>query len=188
MADRQANSKSTNRWWDMRKILFLDCDGTIREPVDGKWIKPFDNQQIMQGVAEAIAHYHASGYLLVGISNQGGVAAGHKSLDDCIKEQQFTLSLTPGLHSIFFCPDYEGNSCYRIDQFGIIREYHRDLLMPKFPSFRKPGSGMVELIIDLMGSKAEECQMIGDRPEDEQCAAAADIPFMWADIWRNQFI
>lgn len=26
---------------------------------------------------------------------------------------------------------------------------------------------------------------IGDRPEDEQAAAAAHIKFIWADVWRR---
>jgi D-glycero-D-manno-heptose 1,7-bisphosphate phosphatase len=30
----------------------------------------------------------------------------------------------------------------------------------------------------------EEFLMVGDRPEDEQAAAAAGIPFTWAEEWR----
>lgn len=57
----------------MTKILFLDCDGTIREPIVGQWIQPYDNQQIMAGADIAIAHYHNEGYTIIGISNQAGV-------------------------------------------------------------------------------------------------------------------
>lgn len=27
------------------KILFVDCDGTIREPIEGDWIQPPSNQR-----------------------------------------------------------------------------------------------------------------------------------------------
>jgi len=30
-----------------------------------------------------------------------------------------------------------------------------------------------------------EYLIVGDRPEDQQCAANANIPFMWAEEWRN---
>lgn len=167
----------------MKEILFLDCDGTIREPASGaKFITSFTDQKIIAGAARAIDSYPQD-WLITGITNQGGVAAGHKSLDDCIKEQQYTLSLLPRMHSIFFCPDYEGNSCYRVDQFGIIREYFRDYAVVDYSSFRKPGAGMLELGMDLMDTDAHHCLMIGDRDEDKAAAEAANIPFGWAEDW-----
>ena len=33
--------------------------------------------------------------------------------------------------------------------------------------------------------KLEEVLMVGDRPEDQQAANNANIPFMWAEEWRN---
>ena len=27
--------------------------------------------------------------------------------------------------------------------------------------------------------------MVSDRPEDEQCAKNANVPFMWAEDWKN---
>lgn len=42
----------------MSKILFLDLDGTIREPASGeKFINDPHDQRIIEGVREAIAHY-----------------------------------------------------------------------------------------------------------------------------------
>lgn len=32
--------------------------------------------------------------------------------------------------------------------------------------------------------KITQALMVGDRPEDEQAALAASIPFMWAEEWR----
>lgn len=57
----------------MTKLLLTDCDGTIREPITGKWIKPYNNQRIIEGAESAIAHFADQGYTIIGVSNQGGV-------------------------------------------------------------------------------------------------------------------
>jgi len=42
---------------------------------------------------------------------------------------------------------------------------------------------MIQLALGLC-SDVNEVLYVGDRPEDEQAAAAATVPFMWADKWR----
>jgi D-glycero-D-manno-heptose 1,7-bisphosphate phosphatase len=64
----------------MPKILFVDLDGTIREPITGQWIQPWDNQQPMPGAKEAVTYFKKAGWHIIGITNQGGVAAGKKSV------------------------------------------------------------------------------------------------------------
>lgn len=168
----------------MTKILFVDCDGTIREPITGQWIQPYDNQQIMQGADQAIAHYHAQSFTIIGISNQAGVAARHKTLADCIAEQAYTLTLLPQIEGIYFCPDYDGEECYYVSltkDFGIGSPSLRG-------KFRKPNIGMlVYALWQFPGVKTSDCWMVGDRPEDEQAAAAAGINFLAADIWRERW-
>ncbi len=60
-----------------------------------------------------------------------------------------------------------------------------------FGIFRKPGHGMIGLaLFDFFkGGMSVDSQylMVGDSPEDEQCAAAAKIDFLWADQWRKQY-
>lgn len=166
----------------MSKLLLLDCDGTIREPLSGKkFIQHPRDQRIIEGVDKAIAHYSSREWTIIGTSNQGGVAAKHKSIEACEEEQFYTLELLPQVHSILFCPDYEGEVCVEVT-----REYCRHCYNEgRFESFRKPGAGMIQLA--LMEYPASECWYVGDRPEDEQAAAAAGVDFMWADIWRNRF-
>ncbi len=90
------------------KILLVDCDGTIRQPKSGaKFIDKPTDQEPIPGAVEAIDHYHSEGWLIIGVTNQAGVAAKHKSLKDCVQEQQYTLRLFPQLEAIYFCPDYE---------------------------------------------------------------------------------
>lgn len=176
------------------KILFLDLDGTVREPASGaKFINDPHDQQLITGVKEAIAHYFSREWLLIGITNQGGVAARHKSLESAKLEQKITIDLIPELSRIYFCPDFDGEHCYKVNRQGMT-EYRRSLFPdPHIPgellyqSFRKPGSGMLMLAIDHLQNYPDDCWMIGDRDEDAICAAAAGINFMWADVWRDRF-
>ncbi len=177
----------------MTKILFLDCDGTIREPKSGaKFINNPDDQRIITGADKAIAYYHSEGYKIIGITNQAGVAAGHKTLENAILEQQITLKLIPQISCIYFCPDFEGKDCWNIS-----RKY------PENPSpihetwggkwigqYRKPGAGMLQAAAMNYGLQIAElvdCWMIGDRDEDAAAAINANVKFLTADIWRSRF-
>ncbi|MBO3463670.1 HAD-IIIA family hydrolase [Aetokthonos hydrillicola Thurmond2011] len=165
------------------KILFLDLDGTVRETKSGKtFINDPEDQQLMKGVKEALSRY--KDWLLIGVTNQGGVAVGHKSIQDAIKEQKITIELA-GLDFAYFCPDYEGLTCYKVfgeDDYNIIKKDS----IEELGSFRKPGAGMVNMAIKYLSP--DECLMVGDRPEDEQCAKSAGIRFIPAVEWRVQTI
>lgn len=165
------------------KLLLLDLDGTVREPKSAaKFINEPEDQRLIVGVEEAVKRY--SDWLIVGITNQGGVAAGHKSLESAIAEQRVTIDLLPQLECIYFCPDFEGLQAIRCHYTDgnwrwLERENHG------FGGFRKPSSGMLNLAIDDCISRPKEVLMVGDRAEDEQAAAAAGVPFMWAETWRT---
>lgn len=173
----------------MTKILFLDLDGTIREPKSGaKFINDPMDQQLIDGVTEAIAHYHRTGWRIIGITNQGGVAAGHKSLESAIIEQRVTLDLLPELKCIYFCPDYEGNICHQI--FKDAQRYWDDEADTFRGTYRKPGEGMLMRAMSEYAPETQNSQhwMIGDRSEDEAAATAAGVNFIWADVWRHRFM
>jgi D-glycero-D-manno-heptose 1,7-bisphosphate phosphatase len=173
----------------MNKILFLDLDGTARRTKSGATFinTPLD-QEIIPGVREAIARY--SDYHIIGITNQGGVLKGKKSLEDCIAEQKYTMHLCPEIKIIYFCPD-EGTVCWSVQPAPSSGELIA-LVSGWNPSgtleYRKPDPGMVNLAIQFCEQEIQrqDCLMVGDRSEDEQCAAAANIPFMWAVDWRGE--
>ncbi|MBE9036028.1 HAD hydrolase-like protein [aff. Roholtiella sp. LEGE 12411] len=176
----------------MNKILFLDLDGTARQPKSGATFinKPLD-QEIIPGVAEAIARY--PNHVLIGITNQGGVAAGKKSLEDAIAEQQYTIQLLPQLLEIYFCPDFDGRQCYKLTcvDGGVTNDainFEENDLKRWQGQCRKPNCGMVEIAIAEMSLKVDrkESLFVGDRAEDQACAAGAGIPFMWAADWRGE--
>lgn len=169
------------------KLLLLDLDGTVRETMSGeKFISEPQDQKLLHGVEEAIARY--SSWVIVGVTNQGGVAAGHKSLEDAIQEQQITIDLTgKAIQEIYFCPDFEGKRCIHCGYRGDTGTWGWMEMNPIFDlgGFRKPDPGMINLAMSNTIRKPSEVLMVGDRPEDEQAAAAANVPFMWAHEWRS---
>lgn len=174
------------------KLLVLDKDGTLVRPKSGNtFVQHPEDQELIEGVAEAIQRYVADGWQLAIASNQGGVAAGYKSLDDAIAEMQYAMKLT-GIPDAYFCPDMEGISCLWVNEYR-----HVDIVstFKKYEelsgSYRKPAGGMLRLAGWRMQSgyncrlEIEVSLMIGDRPEDEQAAQAAGFDFLWADEWRK---
>ena len=178
----------------MTKILFLDLDGTVREPASGaKFIDDPHDQRVIEGAKEAIAHYSSRDWVLIGITTHGGAAVGYQTLEDARMEQQITMDLLPQLDQIYFCTDLEGEQCYKVDRIGMT-EYRRSLFPSPhkrgellYQSFRKPWSGIPMLALVQLSCYPDECWMIGDREEDALCAAVAGIDFMWADVWRDRF-
>lgn len=175
-----------------KKLLLLDCDGTIREPLSAsKFIRSPRDQHVIKGASEAIQKYYRNRWQIYGISNQAGVAARHKTLGDAIEEQKYTLSLLPQIIGIYFCPDFNGNTIVSVSRESVIRRLRRHYPYENiqgfslYQSFRKPGSGMIMFAIDaLVEYPGERVLMVGDRQEDQEAAAAANVDFMWAKDWR----
>lgn len=166
------------------RLVILDKDGTLVEPASGSKFTQFpEDQRLLSGVAERIADHKAVGDVLVIASNQGGVAAGHKSLRDAVAEMRYCLKLLPDIESALFCPDFDGNQCWYVDRD---RDYQIEMLQWQ-GRMRKPGDGMVQ---QALGSHpdTEEILFVGDRPEDEQAAQAAGVAFVWADEWRRELL
>lgn len=179
----------------MTQLLLVDLDGTIRQPIsENKFIQNPTDQRVIPGAEEAIAHYHDQGWLIVGISNQAGVAAGHKQLADALVEAEYTLELFPQVLCIYLCPDFKGNHCHLVGRKHDAIPIHLAWWAEEFVGeFRKPQPGMLKAAIknhsgNRIAGDADNYWYIGDRPEDEEAAMRAGVNFMWADIWRNRWI
>lgn len=175
------------------KLAIIDKDGTLTETVSGAtFVQSPTDQKLIAGVQQAIAKLVAEGYTLAIASNQGGVAAGHKTLEDAIAEMRYAMELT-GIQVAYFCPDFKGHQCYKVtpsfcEGFNDepIESESADrytILLPttSFGSYRKPDSGMLKRAIHDHDSL--KAIMIGDRPEDEQAAHNAKIDFIHAKDW-----
>lgn len=173
----------------MTKLAVIDMDGTVREPLSGsKFINSPRDQKLIDEAIAAIRNLQGKGYIVIGASNQGGVIAGHKTMFECIEEQQYTLELLSDadvqIESILFCPD-NGDECYQVvPESPSVSALHTytDAFIGKY---RKPQAGMLLHAIEIYG--ANEAVMIGDRDEDKQAAMNAGIEFIDAIEWRSSY-
>lgn len=169
----------------------LDKDGTLISPVSGETFpRNPEDQKLLPGVEPAIIHYKAHGWHISIASNQGGVAAGKKTIYDAIAEMQFALELLD-LDSAYFCPDFEGMVCWHTTKNHCHKVSDNTAAKQFVGSFRKPSAGMLlhekNWVEIVEGMKLSEFVFVGDRPEDEQAAQAAGATFIWAHDWRSQF-
>jgi D-glycero-D-manno-heptose 1,7-bisphosphate phosphatase len=158
--------------------LCLDFDGTIRRSRNGNtFIKNYQDIELMPGIEEKIWSFRNKGFLILGISNQAGVAHGFKLPMEVELEMQTTFDLFKRN------PFHIAKHCYN-DGKGNIEPYnHRSLL-------RKPDIGMLAImeaeaynngfVIDW-----DKSLFVGDRQEDEQCANRAGIPFHHIDYFEG---
>lgn len=173
----------------MTKVLLLDLDGTVRRCKSNPqgFINDPKDQELIEGVVNAIINWPSEGWIAVGVSNQAGVICGHKSLEDCIREQHYTLHLCPWLSQICFCPDW-GETCWDVFKSGLVfpvEESSAKIHAELKGTYRKPQPGMLLRVMQQYGVAPEDCVYVGDRAEDEQAAVAAGVRFMWADAWRR---
>lgn len=156
----------------VRPALCLDLDGTIRYSITGEFINSYEDIRLFPDVEEALWQYRDEGWLIFGITNQGGVAFGHKTPVSNDLEIQATIKAfhRNPFHFIKACYHHPGGSIFPYN--------YRSLL-------RKPAIGMLA-ICEVEAFQAgyvvdwSKSLMVGDRPEDQQLAKNAGIKFAWA--------
>lgn len=182
-------------------VLFCDLDGTLRHhkadaepPSERGFINAPDDVAIFDGVGKRLRRFCESGWVCVAHSNQGGVAFGHLSvadaqaiLDETLRQIQAQANVSPaaistlGLHSWPFVRTQMA--------FG-----HPEGTEPVFryrSLMRKPNTGALAMTEAQLQKSLrvvvdwDRSLVIGDRPEDEEMARAARVPFMRADWWRE---
>lgn len=152
--------------------LCLDLDGTVRHSTSGVFISGPDDIALYPDAEERIWIERDTGHLIIGITNQGGVAAGFKTFQQNDAEIDATIAL-------FARNPFHILKCCLHLETGSVEPYcHRSLL-------RKPSIGMLALaesdawdrgiIIDW-----DHSLMVGDREEDRMLAENAGIGFEWA--------
>lgn len=156
----------------VRPALCLDLDGTVRYSKSGEFINRPEDVALFDDVEEKLWQYRNEGYLIFGITNQGGVAYGFKSPQNNDAEIEATCNLFKRN------PFHVIKSCLHHPK-GTQEPYnHRSLL-------RKPDIGMLVLCeVDAWEEDYivnwDKSLFVGDRPEDEECARRAGIEFVWA--------
>jgi D-glycero-D-manno-heptose 1,7-bisphosphate phosphatase len=141
-----------------RKALFLDRDGVINHD-PGDYTKSLAEFVVLPGVIPTLKAWHEAGFLLIVVTNQGGLAKGLYTEDDVHAMHQYFQGLCVeagfSVAHFYLCPhhpDYNGRCLCR-----------------------KPGSLMVEKGLHRFGLDPEECLIIGDKQRDLDAAKAAGV-------------
>jgi D-glycero-D-manno-heptose 1,7-bisphosphate phosphatase len=152
-------------------VLYLDLDGTVRWGLEelGRFVNSVGDVRVFAGVPGILRIYKGLGWRIVGISNQGGVALGHMTHEQCQATIDETDRQCDNLFDlILFCPHAPRAGCLcRKPRAGMILQAEYDLSTRYAESYPRDMAGFV-----------------GDREDDRGCAEAAGLPFMNAARWR----
>jgi len=139
-----------------RGAVFLDRDGTIVE--DPGYLHDPAAVRLLPGAAAAIRRLNATGWPVVVVSNQSGIARGLFTETDYRAVERRVAELLAaegaGLDASFFCP------------------HHPEFTGPC--PCRKPGTKLFEDARRALGIDLRRSWFVGDRPSDVEPAAALD--------------
>jgi heptosyltransferase-2 len=92
----------------VNRAVFLDRDGTLIE--DKGYLNSFDRLHILPGVKEALLRLKERGYMLIGVTNQSGIARGMVD-ESFIKESNEYLMRELGIDDFYYCPHHPDEHC-----------------------------------------------------------------------------
>lgn len=143
-----------------RPAVFLDRDGTINQEKD--YLYRIEDFAFIPGVPRAIKKLKESGYRVVVVTNQSGVARGYYGLDDVHRlhehiQQQLAAAGT-GIDAFYICPHHpeKGQGAYR-----------------RTCDCRKGQPGLLLQAAADLGLDLQQSFMIGDKLADIEAAENA---------------
>lgn len=94
----------------MNKAIFLDRDGVVNRE-RGEYTWRIEDFEIVEGLAEFLKIARKKGYLLIIISNQGGIQRGKYTIDDVYKAHAYLKEELAKdgawLDDIYICPHHD---------------------------------------------------------------------------------
>src|SRR5512133_1060551 len=94
----------------MNKAVFLDRDGVINSDKDLYYVTRREEFKINPGAIEFMSDLHAMGYLLIVITNQGGIARGLYTTKTITEIHELLLKELQNKNvpvtEIYFCPHH----------------------------------------------------------------------------------
>jgi len=142
----------------MNKAIFLDRDGVINHPKKNYYVFRAEDFSINKGVFDALYELQEKDYLLIVISNQGGISKGKYSKSDVAKvhafmEQEFSRHAIY-LTEIYYCPHHTRNeNCL----------------------CRKPAPLMIEKALARFEIDPDRSWFIGDKKSDVEAGVRAGV-------------
>jgi D-glycero-D-manno-heptose 1,7-bisphosphate phosphatase len=142
----------------MNKAIFFDRDGTLNSNEGHYYVWKVADLQLNPGVAKALAMLKSRGYLLIVITNQGGISKGeytfqdvdifHKALRDALCQEG------AGVDEIYYCPHHDSReNCL----------------------CRKPQPLMIEKAMARFHIDPALSFMVGDAPRDIEAGKTAGL-------------
>ena len=142
----------------MNKAVFLDRDGVINRKGSSYYVFREEEFLFNRGVTEALKYFISKGYLLIIITNQGGIARGIFTLTHLEKLHIYMIQQLDALNieitDIYFCPHHPDVSICRCS---------------------KPGTLLFEQAIAKYDIEVKTSFMIGDSDIDIQAAEKMGI-------------
>ena len=137
----------------MRKILFLDRDGTLVVEPEDKQLDAIDKVRLMPGVIPALLQAKAAGFEFVIVSNQDGMGTPSFPRKNFERTQDYICNLffSQGIEFAeeFFCPHFPEDRC----------------------ACRKPKAGLLTEFLAAADLDRVRSAVIGDRDTDMELAA-----------------
>jgi D,D-heptose 1,7-bisphosphate phosphatase len=146
----------------MNRAVFLDRDGVINR--DREYVHRWEDFEIVPGVLDAASRLSTSGWKLVVVTNQSGIARGYYTEEDY---QVLTNSMVEvfadhgaPIAAVYHCPHHPSG---RIAALAIECDC------------RKPAPGMILRAARELGLSLPASVMIGDKPSDMAAARKAGV-------------
>lgn len=137
-----------------QKCVFLDRDGVLNRE-RGDYTYTLEDFEILPGVPEALALLKQNGYLLIVVTNQGGIAKGlYKKADVMACHQKLQERCGNLIDAIYYAPSHPN--------------YSESLS-------RKPDSLMLERAIARYNIDPAQSWMVGDSKRDLEAAAKVGV-------------
>lgn len=142
----------------MNKALFLDRDGVIN--VDRVHLFRKEEFEFTRGIFDLCRKYSDTGYIILVITNQAGIAKGIYTEEDFMDLTAWMISRFREkgikISKVYFCPhhpDFSGHC-----------------------ECRKPEPGMILKAINEFNLDISQCELIGDKETDLEAGRRAGIP------------
>ena len=150
---REFNRSFPKEWTN--KAVLLDYDGTLRDTISGaKWPQDPKDVITLPNREEVLKSYAAQGYMLLGVSNQSGIAKGTPDEAGAIACFERTNELLDLDIEVSYCP-------------------HR---VPPINCYcRKPMPGMAVELFHKYKLDPRKCIMVGDMTSDKTFAQRSHI-------------
>ncbi len=140
------------------KAIFLDRDGVVNQEI-GDYVCKLEDFTIVPGLCESLKKLADKGYLLIVITNQGGLA-----------KKLYIEETLNAMHQIF---------ADELEKYGAsISEFYYCQHHPQYNGnciCRKPDSGMLEKAIARFSIDPLQSYMIGDKQRDVDAAEKVGV-------------